>query len=744
MKKSDKGVYPVVGMMCAVCAQTVESAVRQAEGVEEANVSFASQSLTVTWDPRRTSAEKIADAVKAAGYEMIVEEDTAKAVGEHDRLEEKLYRSMKRKVILAWVLVVPLMVLCMGDVHFHGMQWVMMALAAVVMVVCGSHFYVAGFRNLVRRVPTMDSLVAVSTSVSFLYSLFNTLFPHYLESNALRADLYYEASAMIIAFVLTGKLMELRARHSTGAALRALMDLQPAEALVDVGGGRFESRPASDIRKDDLIMVRPGDRFPVDGTVAEGESSVDESMLTGEPIAVEKTAGEKVSAGTTNVSGRLIVRADHVGAETELARIIRCVRDAQGSKAPVERLVDRVSRVFVPVVILIALVTFGIWAAMGSDRIPMAVMTGVSVLVIACPCALGLATPTAIMVGVGRGARSGILVKDAAALERFAKVDILAIDKTGTLTEGHPRVEATVWSDSLADDARRQSVADAVGALERGSSHPLAEAIAGWCGDDNADSVRVEAFEYLSGKGIEGEAGGHRLWIGSESFAKEHGVRLAGKIKEAVELWNREGAGIVFVGKEAEILVIFKVADALRGDAAAAVAALKRDGVETVLLTGDRQAAAETAAKGAGIHRVMAGMTPSGKQDEIIRLKGEGHVVAMAGDGINDSQALAEADVSVAMGSGSDIAIEVAEMTVVSGRLSDIAGARRLSQATLRIVKENLFWAFIYNVIGIPLAAGALFPFTGWLLTPMAASAAMAFSSVCVVTNSLRLSRVKL
>lgn len=732
--------FPVTGMMCAVCAGTVEQTVRQLPGINEASVNFATSSLSVSWNPAVTSPQIIAEAVRKAGYDMIVESTQAAADEEQARREARQYRYMRLMVWLAWILTIPLAVICMIHIHFEGEQWVMAGLALAVMGICGHRFYINGFRALGKLRPTMDSLVAVSTLVSFLYSLFNTLWPDVAYAHGLPADLYYEASAMIIAFVLTGKLMELRARHSTGSALRALMGLQPAEAVLVEPDGKTHTVRIEDIKPGDLISVRPGERVPVDGTVTEGHAAVDESMLTGEPIAVEKTPGTTVSAGTLVDNGTITINATQVGGATRLAHIIDAVRRAQGSKAPVQKLVDKVAMVFVPAVILIALVTFGVWLTVGYGNLPVAIITAVSVLVIACPCALGLATPTAIMVGMGRGARNGILVRDAEGLQNLGHVNILAIDKTGTLTEGHPAVSDTyiaAGADSLPD------ILGAVAALERKSAHPLAEAIADWCEGHGAKPAGEVTFDYIAGMGITGSVEGRNYWIGSAPLAEREHALIPAAMSAAAAQWGKEGAGIVFAGAGTETLAAFKVSDTIKPEAAETVTQLKKRGVEVVLLTGDRRDTAEYFARLAGIDKVIAEVLPTGKQEAIQSLKGKGKIVAMAGDGINDSQAMAEADVAIAMGTGSDIAIDVAQVTLVAGRLTDIPKAMQLSRDTLKVIRENLFWAFIYNLIGIPIAAGVFYPVWGWLLSPMFASAAMAMSSVCVVLNSLRLGKEK-
>ncbi|MDE7414458.1 MAG: heavy metal translocating P-type ATPase [Muribaculaceae bacterium] len=748
-----KDIFPITGMMCAVCANTVEKTASSQPGVISAEVNFANASLSLEWNPEITSPEKIAVTIREAGYDMIVVESEQEAVEEKEKADDMAYRSMKRKTILAWALTIPLSVLCMSHIHFPGDAWLYMILTLIVMVFCGSGFYRRGFKSLIAKAPTMDSLVALSTIVSFLFSLFNTLSSEWFVSRGMDANLYYEGAAMIISFVLTGKLMETRTRHNTGIALKALMGLQPVEAMVVLPDGSRKIVSITDIRPGDLIAVRPGEKVPADGIVESGVSAVDESMLTGEPLKVEKKPGDKVVSGTVNGLGNFVMRAEKVGAETELSRIIRAVRDAQGSKAPVQRLVDKISSVFVPTVIALSVLTFIIWCIIGNMAVGL--VASISVLVIACPCALGLATPTAMMVGIGRGARNGILVKDAAALERLAKVNILAIDKTGTLTEGHPEVTGILFSPAFTTDSgdnlndtesaslfpiSRNKLLGIVAGAESNSIHPLSEAIVKYTRDQGISPVSPDSFDYFPGKGIQCSYSGEDFEIGTFIFGKDADAE---KFSSAALSWLDEGAGVVAVYSRGKLLLLIRIEDSLRPDAYESINRLDSLGISTILLTGDKLATALHIARQAGVEKVKAEMLPSDKQEYISHLMKEGYIVAMAGDGINDTQALAESDVSIAMGSGSDIAIEAAQLTITGARLSAIPTAVSLARATLRIIRENLFWAFIYNVIGIPLAAGVLYSL-GFMLNPMFASAAMALSSVCVVTNSLRLNKIKL
>ena len=733
-----KAVFPVTGMMCAACAAAVEKTVASCPGVISSSVNLASSELNLEWNPDITSPDKIALKVKDAGYDMIVEEDVAKAVEEKEKVELKAYHRLKLDLIISWIFTIPVVVICMCHIHFKAMEWILMGLTLVVMATGGRRFYISGFRNLFRGHPNMDSLVAISTAVSFIFSFVNSFFPKYLADNEFPADLYYEGAAMIIAFVLTGKFLETRAKRNTGNAIRALMALQPENAVLLSDDGTTTQVAVSYLKKGNRIIVAPGERIPVDGSVLDGISAVDESMLTGEPGGVEKTSGSLVSAGTMNLNGTLTIEVIQVGDGTRLAGIIRCVREAQGSKAPVQRLVDHISAIFVPAVMGISILTFCVWCALGPQNIPLAVLTAVSVLVIACPCALGLATPTAVMVGIGKGASNGILVKEASALEIISKINILAIDKTGTLTEGQP-----VVSDIYYKEEPSKEFLSALLSLEQLSAHPLAQAVTAWA-SEKVKPVKVECSEYIPGKGIIGIINGIRYWAGNEALAKEMLTLPDMEFLQKSEEWTLKGAGVILAGSETGDFLLIQIKDRIRTEAKLAIAELKRMGVQTILLTGDRKNTAKHVAEETGIQEVRAELLPGDKQDFIKELKKKGKIVGMAGDGINDSQALAEADVSIAMGGGSDIAMEVAQLTIVSGNLSFIPKALLLSEATLKIIRQNLFWAFIYNIIGIPIAAGIFYYSWGWLLSPMYASAAMAFSSVCVVTNSLRLGKMKL
>lgn len=736
MRETETKVLPVLEMSCAVCAGNVESTVQALPGVEKANVNFAAGTLTVTYDPSVITLEAMQAAVQAAGYDLIVEAEDPVAMQEE--MARKHYKRLRRNTIGAWVLSIPLALLGMVFMHMPFGNWIMMVLALAIMVFFGRSFYVSGVRHALKGKANMDTLVALSTSIAFLFSLFNTLCPGFWLEKGLEPHVYYEASGVIIAFVLLGKLMEERAKNSTSSAIKGLMGLQPKTARL-VTDGREEEVPISTLQVGNIVSVRPGEKIPVDGTLLQGSSSVDESMLSGEPIPVEKNAGDRVLAGTINQKGAFTMEATGVGGTTVLAQIVQMVQSAQGSKAPVQRIVDKISGIFVPVVVLLSLVTFVCWLVIGGGSyFSYALLSAVSVLVIACPCALGLATPTALMVGMGKGAERHILIKDAFALENLCKVDTVVLDKTGTLTEGVPVVTDSYWvSDDNAD------YLDILYTAEQKSEHPLASAIIRWLEDSGAKACETENFESLTGRGVRIQVEGATYWVGSQGLLEIFQAVIPEKARKQVEQWQQEGQSVVFYGQDARLLAVLAISDRIKPTSAEAVKELEKQGIEVHLLTGDGIRTAERVAATLGIDHYKAEVMPNDKEEYIVSLQRQGKKVAMVGDGINDSQALARADVSIAMGKGTDIAMDVAMVTLITSDLLLLPDAIRLSKQTVRLIHQNLFWAFIYNVIGIPLAAGVLFPVNGLLLNPMLASAAMAFSSVSVVLNSLRLKFMK-
>ena len=723
-------------MSWAVCAGNVESTVQALSGVEKASVNFAAGTLTVTYNPSVITLEVMQAAVQAAGYDLIVEaEDPVAMQEEKARMH---YKILRRNTIGAWTLSIPLALLGMVFMHVPFGNWIMMVLALAIMIFFGRSFYVNGVRHALKGKANMDTLVALSTSIAFLFSLFNTLCPGFWLGKGLEPHVYYEASGVIIAFVLLGKLMEERAKNSTSSAIKGLMGLQPKTARL-VTDGREEEVPISNLQVGNVVSVRPGEKIPVDGTLLQGSSSVDESMLSGEPIPVEKNAGDRVLAGTINQKGAFTMEATSVGGTTVLAQIVQMVQSAQGSKAPVQRIVDKISGIFVPVVVLLSFLTFVCWLVIGGESyFSYALLSAVSVLVIACPCALGLATPTALMVGMGKGAEQHILIKDAFALENLCKVDTVVLDKTGTLTEGVPVVTDSYW---ISDDNIRYL--DVLYTAEQKSEHPLASAILCWLEESGAKVCEAENFESLTGRGVRIQVEGVTYWVGSQGLLDIFQAGIPEKVRKQIGQWQEDGQSVVFYGQETRLLAVLAISDRIKPTSAEAVKELKKQGIEVHLLTGDGVRTAERVAATLDIGYYKAEVMPNDKEEYIISLQQQGKKVAMVGDGINDSQALARADVSIAMGKGTDIAMDVAMVTLITSDLLLLPGAIRLSKQTVRLIYQNLFWAFIYNVIGIPLAAGVLFPINGLLLNPMLASAAMAFSSVSVVLNSLRLKFMK-
>ena len=737
MGNTIKKAFPVLNMHCAGCANNVEKTVKKLPGVIEASVNFATNTLTVSYEKDQLTPGEIRAAVLAAGYDLIVEE----AHKEERREEEqhKRYTRLKWKVIGAWILVVPLLVFSMILMHVPYSNEIQMVLAIPVMVFLGGGFFTGAWKQAKLGRSNMDTLVALSTSIAFLFSLFNTFFPEFWYARGLEPHVYYEASAVIIAFVLTGKLMEERAKGNTSTAIRKLMGMQPKVARV-LRNGVEEEILIENLQIGDMVVVRPGEQIPVDGQLSEGDSYVDESMISGEPVPVEKKKGDKVLAGTINQRGSFIIHAAQVGSETVLARIISMVQEAQGSKAPVQRIVDRITGIFVPVVLGIAILTFVLWVAIGgSEYISYGILSAVSVLVIACPCALGLATPTALMVGIGKGAESHILIKDAVALEQMRKVDTVVLDKTGTVTEGRPVV--TGW---LHDAGWQNEHKGILYAAELKSEHPLALAIVEALKKEGEKPALIDSFESRTGRGIVVTRGNKTFWAGSHRLLKDFGAGISDLLKGMVEDYEKSGKSLVYFGEGNTLLAVIAISDKIKDTSRQAVKQLKESGKYIVLLTGDGHLTAQNVAGEIDANRFISDALPVDKENVIKELQAEGRVVAMVGDGINDSQALARADVSIAMGKGTDIAMDVAMVTLMTSDLLLLPKAFKLSHKTVRLIHQNLFWAFIYNLIGIPVAAGILFPLYGILLNPMIASAAMACSSVSVVLNSLSLNWRKL
>ena len=737
MSKITKKVYPVMGMHCAACANNVEKIVKKQEGVEDASVNLAAAVLTVDFNSDVVSPEQLKDAVMKIGFDLIIDEDNS--MEEQEEAEHSYYEQLQRKTVVAWIFALPVAFMGMFFMDFPGINWWMLVLSLPVLFYSGHAFYVNAWKQAKHFTSNMDTLVALSTSIAFLFSLFNTLYPQFWYEQGLEPHVYYEAATVIIAFVLVGKLMEEKAKGKTSMAIRKLMGLQPKTARI-LRDGKEEDILISELKKGDKVSVRPGERVPVDGLIVEGDTFIDESMISGEPIPVEKKLNDKVLAGTINQNGAFVMSAEKVGRETVLAQIIRMVQEAQGSKAPVQRIVDKVTAVFVPTVLAIAILTFMVWMIVGGvDDFSYAMLSAVSVLVIACPCALGLATPTALMVGIGKGAEAHILIKDAVALEQMRKVDTVVHDKTGTVTEGRPTV--TGW---LHDAGWVNEHKGILYAAELKSEHPLALAIVEELKKDGNKPAIIDSFESRTGRGIVVTRGGKTYWAGSHRLLNDFGAKVSDLLKSMVEEYERSGKSLVYFGEESTLLAVIVISDKVKPTSIQAVKQMQAEGKYVVLLTGDGHLTAQNVAGEINANRFIAEALPDDKENVIKELQREGRVVAMVGDGINDSQALARADVSIAMGKGTDIAMDVAMVTLMTSDLLLLPKAFKLSRKTVRLIHQNLFWAFIYNLIGIPIAAGILFPMYGILLNPMIASAAMACSSVSVVLNSLSLNWRKL
>ena len=732
-----KEVFPVTGLGCAACAARVNKVLNSCEGVEEANVNYASATALVTFDTDKCTPEALQKAVEEAGYGLITDVENEEEAAETERVKQ--YRALRRQTVGAVISALPVFVLSMFFMDLRWGQWVTFVLATVTVFVFGHRFFVNTFKQLRHRAVNMDTLVASSTGVAWLFSVFNFFFPDFWLSRGIEPHLYFEAASVIIAFILIGRLLEARAKQKTTGAIRALMGLQPKTVTVLAEDGSEKEVPIQWARPGDTIIVKPGDRVAVDGTVLSGESYVDESMLSGEPVPVFKQPESKVFAGTINQKGAFRFRADKTGNDTMLSQIIRMVQDAQGSKAPVQNLVDRVAAVFVPVIISIAVLVFAAWWIFApQDGFIHGLLCMITVLIIACPCALGLATPTAIIVGVGKGAKYGILIKDAASLEVARKVDTVVVDKTGTLTEGRPEVVDQCWATGA------ESFRPVLTALESLSEHPLAEAVVKAMSGSEGSVAEIVSFENIPGKGVRGVCSGVTYYAGNLDLLRINGIVPGRELLARSEAWLQEARTVIWFADSSRALAAVAITDRIKPTSVEAVARLGRMGIRTVMLTGDNEASAAAVARAAGITEFRAGVLPQDKAFYVKELQAAGHKVAMAGDGINDSAALAQADLSIAMGGGSDIAIDTAMITILSSDLTKIPEAVRLSQLTIRTIRQNLFWAFIYNIIAVPVAAGILYPVNGFLLNPMIGGAAMALSSVSVVTNSLRLRGRKL
>lgn len=724
-------IFPVINMTCASCAVGVETALQYHPGVIKASVNYANATAMVEFVPGITSPVEMKTLVQSAGYDLLIDKEE----NIRDRIEEVKTSNLKklaRKMVGAAIFSTPVMIIGMFFMNMPYANYVMWVLSTPVLVFFGKDFYRNAFKQARNRSVNMDTLVAISTGVAYLFSVFNTLYPDFWHSKGIHAHTYFEAAAVVIAFILLGKWLEEKAKGNTSEAIKKLVGLQPSTVRVLSDNNLEVEIPINEVKVGDIILVRPGEKIPVDGKVLDGSSFVDESMISGELVPVEKSTGSSVYSGSINQMGIFKFKAEKVGSATLLAQIIRLVEDAQGSKAPVQKLVDRISKIFVPIVIILSVLTFLSWTIWGGENgVVQGLMSMVTVLVIACPCALGLATPTAIMVGIGKAAQRGILIKDAESLEIAKNVNVVVLDKTGTITEGKPEVNDILWS------KKSREHANILYSIEMNSEHPLAFAVSQYL--NASEKVELTNYESITGMGVSAFYDFERYFVGNERLIRLNGIQVPYDFTDKLDWLKSKANTLVFFSNSTEVIALISISDRIKQTSKNAIGELQNMGIEIYMLTGDNKTTAKSVAEEVGITNYRSDVLPADKSDFIKSLQKEGLVVAMVGDGINDSAALAQSDVSIAMGKGSDIAIEVSKMTIISSDLNKVPEAIRISRQTSTAIRVNLFWAFIYNIIGIPVAAGVLYPAFGFLLNPMIAGAAMALSSVSVVSNSLLL-----
>ena len=734
VEKTLKKQFPVTGLSCASCASNVELKLSKQDGVVKAAVNLASQIATIEYLPSQVKPEDLKESIVSIGYDLIIDE-SANAKEEVENLQQKRIRSLRRRTFYSIGLSVPLVIISMFFMDIPYANYIMWAIATPIVIWMGRSFFINGWRQLMHWSANMDSLVALSTGIAYLFSVFNTLFPEFWHSRGIHPHVYFEAAGVVIALILVGKLLEEGAKANTSSAIKKLIGLQPKTVTKVAADGSSKEFLIAKVKTGDIILIKPGEKIPVDGIVTQGNSYVDESLITGEPVPLFKEPGTAVFAGTINQKGSFRFRAEKVGADTLLSGIIRMVQEAQGSKAPVQKLVDKIARIFVPAVLIISLITLGAWLIFGGENgLIQGIMSMVTVLVIACPCALGLATPTAIMVGIGKGAENNILIKDAEALELTYKMNALVLDKTGTITEGKPVVGKIEW---IKDDNQGKYI-NILYNLEKASEHPLAEAIVSDL-KSIASPMVLNDIQSITGKGITCRYNNESYFAGGNRLIRENNISISEEFENLSVKLEEEARTIIYFADSKRVLAVISVTDPVKKNSVSTINQLKDMGIEVYMITGDNDNTANAVARMTGVTSYKADMLPSEKAEFVKSLQASGKITGMVGDGINDSQALATADVSIAMGKGSDIAIDAAKMTIISSDLSIIPVAIRLSRNTVKTIRQNLFWAFIYNIIGIPIAAGILFPVNGFLINPMIAGAAMALSSVSVVSNSLRL-----
>ncbi len=734
--QTSRKIYPVTGMSCAGCAISVESMLKTVKGVTDAGVNFANSTVWVNFDGDIVTELQLRDSVRAIGYDLIIDAENPQSLAEQKKNEHQ--KELLLRMVLSAILSLPIVVLGMFFMNWEYTPWISMIIATPVIFWFGRSFFINAYKQTIHLKANMDTLVALSTSIAYIFSVFNTVYPEFWHSKGLHAHVYFESASVIITFILLGKWLEERAKGKTSSSIKKLMGLQPDTVWL-VQGNEIVETPTSQVIKGDTILIKPGARIPVDGAVIEGNTWIDESTITGEPLPVEKNIGQKVWAGTLNQKGSIKILAEQIGSETILGRIIKTVDEAQNSKAPVQKLADKVAGIFVPSVLVIAVITFLAWIILDKDEgFIRGLLSMVTVLAIACPCALGLATPTAIIVGVGKAAEHNILIRDAESLELAHKINHIVLDKTGTLTEGFPTVKEIIW---FSDELEHKQI---LKQIEQKSEHPLADAIVRYFDNVDATKTNLDDFKAITGLGAKASIGNTNYYVGNARFMQENSIVTSNEQnKKAYEL-EAEACTVVYFAENSKIVGIIAITDKIKPTTKEAINLLKSKNINVEMITGDSNSTAKVIAQEVGIFNYKAQVLPSEKANMVREIKHSGKTVAMVGDGINDTEALAIADVSIAMGKGSDIAMDVAKITIINSDLTMIPKAIEISRRTMDTIKQNLFWAFIYNIIGIPIAAGVLYPLFGFTFDPMIAGVAMAMSSVSVVSNSLRLKKVKL